>query len=278
MSGSDSDEFEDVEDESGDEFVDAETESDATSTTITESVEEKPITEEQEYNIHFETNMLSILLVDDIRGYDIPLLDFKILKLNLEAPINIKQQMTVKASLGFCVGANYYNMEIAEWEPIIELWGCAIEFSRGPSGNPKVPYTTTLRITKNESTELDNQLCINVTQSMIETVMTTSKLWSEGFKGKAVVSKKFQPFCLRNHYGTPIKFWKKNEKEHVTTIEPGKLLNFDFPENYNRTDSASVNKELIVCIQLPTGKPHEIDVRRVGKTKLVNETKATVCF
>lgn len=62
----------------------------------------------------------SVLVVDDIKQYDIPLLDFNAANVTLNSTIEQKEKLMIKASLDFVLFANYYNFKIAEWEPFLE--------------------------------------------------------------------------------------------------------------------------------------------------------------
>jgi hypothetical protein len=93
------------------------------------------------YNIDVkcQNNLIRLLLVDDIYGYDVPLLDFVIDRIALSesfASLGVlnKTQVVnaIVINLAVYIAAHYYNTRMAEWEPVIEPFGLLIGYEKKP--------------------------------------------------------------------------------------------------------------------------------------------------
>lgn len=176
---------------------------------------------------------------------------------------------------------NFYNTNLAEWEPMVEPWNCVVEYRRNPTTDEQNPYMTELIVSSiefgkdaNRSIEqLQNILNINVSKSMLNTILNTSKAWQEGLKNDVVVSQKFDPFMLRNQTGVKIKFLKESKNE--IEVGPGEEIGFSYTETQTRATKIAWKKELLIYLTIPELSAQSINIRRVGKTLLSNKQGTT---
>lgn len=210
--------------------------------------EEAPNEEEPQNSLNqvFEIDpnqQLSILIVDDVRGYDIPLMHFVLSELTLHKGFMARGGLNIGVKLTFCLNASYYNMSLADWEPIIEPWRAEVAFNRLESTETPGKPTDEINIADNNQTK--TMLNFNVTQSMIRSVITTSQLWRDEFSGKNV-SRKVEPYLIRNHSGYTIKMQKQNQMTETVTLPPRKEYGFDYGKHiYSKADSED-NENIIL--------------------------------
>jgi len=143
-------------------------------------------------------NNISVLIVDDVRGYDIPLVNFLLISPDVKANIISSKFQSISASAALSLQANYFNLSVGKWEPIVESWGGELTFYQEPTFDKDVPYTRKIQLQNNEES---NMLNINVSQNMLHTLMTTAKLWKASFQAGKVISAARDPYLFRNHTG-----------------------------------------------------------------------------
>jgi hypothetical protein len=85
-------------------------------------------------------NMVRLLFVDDINGYDIPLLDVIVNRVALSNSCAVmgvlnKTQVVneITVNLALYIAAHYYNMRVADWEPVIEPFGLILAYEKKPA-------------------------------------------------------------------------------------------------------------------------------------------------
>mmetsp|Transcript_1298 Transcript_1298/g.4447 ORF Transcript_1298/g.4447 Transcript_1298/m.4447 type:complete len:3393 (-) Transcript_1298:60-10238(-) len=242
-----------------------------------EEEEEEEPKEESIINIAFQsTKELSVHIVDDIRGYDIPLMNVLLMNPLIRASISLGAQMKVQSLVSLELSANYFNTKIAAWEPILEKWNGKVRFDRAPNrGNKEVPYTNVLLVSSGPEKDL-KVVNVNLTQSMLETIMTTGKLWKEGFtKGSTrTVSKKYHPYTLRNHTGVDITVTQYDEEKEMNsqTLQSGTHIGFKMSEA-----TLHFIPKHVIRVDVPGFKPHYYDIQKVGTFGSSNG-KNFMCF
>lgn len=261
------DEFKDIEDDEEEEIEVKQTDQEKTQKTVTE------IKGSTTYKIRFETKDIAIFLVDDFKGYDIPLLDFKILNLILSTKVLTSKIMEIGAELNFEVYANYYNIRLANWEPILENWGCSLKFSQTQKEgeDPIRDFRLEPLEKRTNFKKIQNPLNINVTKEMIDTIMTTSKLWSEGLKSEIAISEKFFPYTLKNQTGLNIQFWKGIDQNKKIKVENGKEIGFDFDEIKGQNPTTELT------LEIEDMAPKVIDLKKITK-KSISDAKSKTVF
>ncbi|KAG2373404.1 hypothetical protein C9374_012143 [Naegleria lovaniensis] len=224
-------------------------------------------------------------MVDDVRGYDIPLITFILKKVHLidTKMTQVGEKSSIKAKIIGYIQADYYNLKIASWEPIIEPYGIEFFFRRKPTSK-----STTATIDRFEIRDLDipkykqlyhleefDGLLLNVTQSMINTVSSTAKLWKEEFYTETKVSKKFDPYCIRNHTGHVIKlifpYNTQLQKADVYEIGTGQEVNFSLPEDKARGALHAIT------VDVPGFNKLQLELKQTGKQHIKN-TRNEICM
>eukprot|EP00761_Pharyngomonas_kirbyi_P013510 gb/GECH01013539.1/.p1 GENE.gb/GECH01013539.1/~~gb/GECH01013539.1/.p1 ORF type:complete len:3191 (+),score=691.51 gb/GECH01013539.1/:1-9573(+) len=208
------------------------------------------------YKLSFNSKDWSVLLVDDIRGYDIPLIDFHLRRLGLNAKMQGSQ---LAAKMNFEMNADYYNLKIAEWEPILERWIANTKYARIDTDS--LDYPTKQELYVDSPTPLN----INVSNTIINTILTTSRLWNEGFKKKETASKKFYPYTIRNQTGSKIMFWTSNQEMGYEIAHQTELA-FDFENKSSRSMWNRDSKVIIKFTNCLAPHPIHIPVNKVGVT------------
>lgn len=142
---------------------------------------------------------LSILIVDDLNDYDIPLIELFLNHFNLQVNMIQDKSLKIGSQIQFHFYSNYYNFSIAEWEPILEnqIEPVEIKFLRKPE--KKIVHAITIK---------SKPLNFNISSSMIYTLKKTIELWKKGFNNEieSKVSKKFQLYSIRNALGMTIEY------------------------------------------------------------------------
>jgi vacuolar protein sorting-associated protein 13A/C len=256
-----------------------------------------------------EKQVISILIVDDIRGYDIPLLEFHVSNIDVEGNIlQNEDRVVVHLPIRFQMFTKYYNFKIAEWEPIIEenKHPYEIIYVRGP--NEQNPAIDTDKI---QFRAID-PININVTHAMIDTVVSTSKYWISAIDNSEVpaIPLRFEPFAIRNETGLSVSFWKednqvfelnsreevrfgftdfrskdfKNSKHYIhVSVEkntPKKILvnkdcRYHFIIQYQlRTDNQMRQYQSVICVSIKLVEGKKIITLHSG-IELVNSTNQT---
>lgn len=251
-----------------------------------ENISHDPISNAFSFSFDMSSDQtLSILMVDDVRGYDIPLITFVLKKVHLidTKMTQLGEKTSIKAKIIGYIQADYYNLKIASWEPIIEPYGIEFFFRRKPTSK-----STTATIDRFEIRDLDipkykqlyhleefDGLLLNVTQSMINTVSSTAKLWKEEFYTETKVSKKFDPYCIRNHTGHVIKlifpYNTQLQKADVYEIGTGQEVNFSLPEDKARGSLHAIT------VDVPGFNKLQLELKQTGKQHIKN-TRNEVCM
>lgn len=245
-----------------------------------------------ELKFQSKKNIISVMVVDDYRGYDIPLLEVQMHAFELwekdrtEFKSNrlkfLMGSKQLKAELQISVGANFYNLGLAEWEPIIEPYSCRMDFERRLDIGSPIPYVyradvqSFVKPSIMDSTSPEQEpstLNVNISRSMIDTIMTTSKLWREGLTSDKPVSVRFDPFTIRNHTKQIITFTKEDQHQSdgMVQLSHGEELGFEFSENQRRTSKSAWRKELFVHIKIPDFPSTRVNVRHVDSTMILSE-------
>jgi hypothetical protein len=274
----------------------------ATPSTTPKPPQQETETKDVKYTFEFDSaakQQISILLVDDVRGYDIPLMEFIIRDMHLLNAFFLQSKKTqIGARLIMYLKANYYNMKVADWEPIIELFGLSLDYERKPTQHPRatVPYMDKILISDISVDILEDfglhdhgTLDINVSQSMVATILTTSKLWREEFSGKSI-SAQFDPYTLRNHCGFEINLVIHDDLENVERrseydkhhkvpvgadfgfTPPEKRFSMELSTVRLRNDRSMWSMAFPVTIDIPSmGKKAIINARKTGRIVIEND-------
>ncbi|EFC42670.1 hypothetical protein NAEGRDRAFT_80298 [Naegleria gruberi] len=170
---------------------------------------------------------ISILVVDDLSGFDIPIVKLQLggFKLNSLIKSLGPQDNHISAYLEFLAYGDCYNFKNAEWEPIIE--------------KNKIPIHCVYQNQKESPNhivqiECEDVINLNITYSALETVVSTAKAWIKELEQDTVKQKElavtFEPFNIINKSGLKASFKITNE---VTALEQDQEIHFSFPPSYS---------------------------------------------
>ncbi|KAL9650517.1 hypothetical protein ABK040_004736 [Willaertia magna] len=177
--------------------------------------------------IIFQCKELSVLVVDDITGYDIPLVKLYLSDCNFNSMIkSFNEEKSVSAYLGFFVHGDYYNFKLAEWEPIIEKNKKPIQLLyqfQNQSPNHIIQVSC------------ENIINFNITHSLLDTAITTGKIWMEELNKNRQKKKElaitFEPFSIVNKSGLKANFKRIliEKEDSYISLEDYKEYRFSFP-------------------------------------------------
>ena len=177
-------------------------------------------------SIQVKTSCISLVVIDDCKDADCPLLELSL------ASVNLKQRHDGLGSLFSIISASYYNRMLSSWEPAVEPWHCSLDWSTNAIGT-----TQNVKTSVNlKSTDLIN---INVTTSMLELFKLVQANWGEDYynlssghdeaQSPAVPGTPpayrrrtpFVPYALHNQTGCPLMFFTS-----VVDVEGKKIKRF----------------------------------------------------
>ncbi len=164
------------------------------------------------------------LFVNDSHGYDQPLQKVVIKDFHLLDCVWKNHEWNVKSII--TASASYYNMKVADWEPILEQFGVQIDYERKRMkhefmdkwliGNIEDQYLQDYKLGKYEVMNL------NISLPMIQSVVLTNRIISG--KQPQSVSAQFHPYTLRNHCGYDVELTlHANMDDVINTMVEGHL-------------------------------------------------------
>ncbi|KAF0982041.1 hypothetical protein FDP41_011902 [Naegleria fowleri] len=173
-----------------------------------------------------ESKTMSVLVVDDLSGFDIPIIRLHLSGFRFNSMIKSfsTNESNISAYLELLIHGDCYNFKLAEWEPIIE--------------KNKVPIHCMYQNQKEHpkhivQVECDDIIDLNVTYSSLETILSTAQAWAKELKRETVSKIKklaitFEPFSIVNKCGLAISFKVAND---FVELEQDKEVRFSFPTN-----------------------------------------------
>ncbi|XP_068181546.1 intermembrane lipid transfer protein VPS13D isoform X3 [Antennarius striatus] len=173
--------------------------------------------------VELKAESVCICFIDDCLDCDIPLAEFTFSRLNVLQRIGSTQEGTAS----FTLSGDYYNRELAGWEPFVEPWPCFLSWQQQAAGRLHPPR---MKMAIRAKQRLD----VNITSALLEQYNTTKSSWMadyckeeeqsqapplqpwRGCSGdppcvgqKVRLSRRRQPFvpyALRNHTGCTMWF------------------------------------------------------------------------
>lgn len=148
--------------------------------------------------INVEIGNLRLFFINDCREL-VPLIDARITSLSAQLTQVMPQ---IEGTINFKLKAQYYNVQYAKWEPVIEPWACEVDIEK-----------TSLVTLKGMEV-----LNLNITKAFFDTMDSTIETWKEDMRNATVkdmeVAKKtaekrkgFSPLFLSNMSEQPIRWW-----------------------------------------------------------------------
>ena len=186
----------------------------------------------------FDCKSMSILVVDDVSGFDIPLVKLHLSGLHFSGMVKSygNENRSISAYLEFIVHGDCYNFKHAEWEPIIEK-----------NKSPIQCLYQNQKETPNHIIQVENQdmLNFNVTHSALDTIINTAKLWIKELNKKEPTKTKalavtYEPFSIINKSGLPVSFKTVKDFE---TLKDEEEVRFSFPPTV-------ANKQQFIVIKI----------------------------
>ena len=200
-------------------------------------------------------DFIRLEMVDDCRNADVPLLDFQI---NSISATFMGAGDFINGTAALRIEGYYFNVKVATWEPFLEPWEVQVNLRRGLTGRVKTILaaveepksgaasnggegsSNAMPSAVNNAVSAGNEgmrttlevvspfsLDINVTHAMIDTIVSTAKLWSQGLqnvrsKQEVQQASRFYPLTVRNLTGVDMRLTRALESgtEH-TSLQNG---------------------------------------------------------
>ena len=159
-------------------------------------------------SLQVKTSCISLVVIDDCKDADCPLLELSL------SSVNLKQRHDGLGSLFSMISSSYYNRSLSAWEPCIEPWQCALDWTKSTLGSSSTKTAINLK-----SIDLIN---INITSSMLELFKVVQANWGEDYYNMSQDSQQdlvaqtppayrrrtpFVPYALYNETGCPLMFY-----------------------------------------------------------------------
>ena len=155
--------------------------------------------------IQVKTSCINLVVIDDCRDSDCPLLELSL------ASLHLKQRQDGSGSLNSRLSASYYNRELSAWEPCMEPWGCTIDWL-----NTRLASTASRNAINVKSTEIVN---LNITSTFLDLARMVKVNWGEDYYSGVEAAEDssqltltprrrtpFVPFALKNQTGCALVF------------------------------------------------------------------------
>ncbi|EDW70492.2 intermembrane lipid transfer protein Vps13D isoform X1 [Drosophila virilis] len=199
-----------------------------------------------------DANCISMCVIDDCMDADVPLLEVSLtkvlLKYKFHANVIEVENLNSNAAEGDLdteVTLNYYNRRLSGWEPLAELWQCAVKWKyKRTHFDKKKRFEIFLN-----SKQL---LKINITSTLIELFHMVSKNWTSDFHSLDNAKNSnfrqrapFVPFALQNLTGSALlfkpiyaqlgdltcsDFQQLDIIKNWTSVQPEEIKTFDFSQ------------------------------------------------
>lgn len=199
-----------------------------------------------------DANCISMCVIDDCMDADVPLLEVSLtkvlLKYKFHANVIEVESLNSNAAEGDLdteVTLNYYNRRLSGWEPLAELWQCAVKWKyKRTHFDKKKRFEIFLN-----SKQL---LKINITSTLIELFHMVSKNWTSDFHSLDNAKNSnfrqrapFVPFALQNLTGSALlfkpiyaqlgdltcsDFQQLDIIKNWTSVQPEEIKTFDFSQ------------------------------------------------
>ena len=185
-------------------------------------------------SIQVKTSCISLVVIDDCKDADCPLLELSL------SSVNFKQRYDGLGSLFSTISSSYYNRTLSSWEPCVEPWHCSLDWSSNVIGSSSVKTLVNLK-----SADLIN---LNLTTSMLELFKLVQANWGEDYYNLSTDETQcsvprtppahrrrtpFVPYALHNQTGCPLMFFTS-----VVDVEGKKVTRFrEYSGNRTLEDS-----------------------------------------
>lgn len=148
---------------------------------------------------------VQVILIDDLQGRNVPLVSGGLSE--IEATVSrLAYPASLKVKVELVVGANYYNLEGANWEPVVESWpvGALIVQKRDPVPSLGISLLSQQILNANVTSSLIATIT-RLTRSLQDELENLSALEAPAAVSSARSS--LHPFVLKNNSGLHLKYW-----------------------------------------------------------------------
>ncbi|KAI9097290.1 hypothetical protein DFS34DRAFT_116945 [Phlyctochytrium arcticum] len=169
-----------------------------------ESVQEVTQVVMKRERLHANVQGLRIILIDDLNDLHLPMLDIILEKFALDVA---DWSSSMRAQLAPAISCNFFNVKNSHWEPFIEPWQFAVHFGRQSStGALSLDFAARKRLE------------INVTHTLVETVLGTQHQWSKQ-EQRHLISRRgaHSPYVIRNQTGYDMYVWADTTENALDT-------------------------------------------------------------
>ena len=160
-------------------------------------------------SIQIKTSSINLVIIDDCKDADCPLLELSL------ASLHLRQKFNGCGSLNATLSSSYYNRILSAWEPFIESWQCSVDWTNtklGSSGSVK----NVLNIKSKD------RLNISITSALLELYSVVKLNWGEDYYNLSTDDTSnstpqtppafrrripFVPFAFFNNTGCPLVFY-----------------------------------------------------------------------
>ncbi|XP_019746384.1 vacuolar protein sorting-associated protein 13D isoform X5 [Hippocampus comes] len=132
--------------------------------------------------IEVKAESICICFIDDCLDCDIPLAELTFSRLNVLQRIGSIQE----GNASFSLSGDYYNRELAGWEPFIEPWPCLLSWQKQEASRLHPPR---LKMGVRAKQRLD----VNITSVLLEQYNTTKTSWIADYCNKEEQSRQSSP-------------------------------------------------------------------------------------
>ncbi|XP_077367984.1 intermembrane lipid transfer protein VPS13D isoform X2 [Festucalex cinctus] len=175
--------------------------------------------------IEVKAESICICFIDDCLDCDIPLAELTFSRLNVLQRIGSTQE----GNASFSISGDYYNRELAGWEPFIEPWPCFLSWQKQEASRLHPPR---LKMAVRAKQRLD----VNVTSVLLEQYNTTKTSWIADYCNKDEHSNQSSPTLswIGSSVDPPC-LGQSAPLSHLRTRSTASLTSFD-----QQTDSKGV--------------------------------------
>ncbi|XP_054629816.1 intermembrane lipid transfer protein VPS13D isoform X1 [Dunckerocampus dactyliophorus] len=167
--------------------------------------------------IEVKAESICICFIDDCLDCDIPLAELTFSRLNVLQRIGSTQE----GNASFTLSGDYYNRELAGWEPFIEPWPCFLSWQQQAAGRLHPPR---LKMSIRAKQRLD----VNITSVLLEQYNTTKTSWIADYCNKDEQTAQSSPtLSWIGSSVDPPNFGQSASLSHLRTRSTASLTSFD---------------------------------------------------
>eukprot|EP00808_Paulinella_micropora_P000973 g79679.t1 len=123
-----------------------------------------------ELRIEVEASSVYVELINNVLGFTTPLAQLVVNRLNLDV-LGFQHQRNIDLQVGFAI--NYFNNQVAGWEPLLEPWHMqvnAYQFKLADLSERRKPVSSTMNLVRIGS---NHNMELNLTAAMIKSILDT---------------------------------------------------------------------------------------------------------